>query len=149
LGDSGYRPTGPSQVYATFSFAPLPAGTTFVRVKHNVPGGGTTLIPINLSGLNRLPAPLTLNATRASGRVRVRFIRVVRGASLSEMDLEAQGFGDPGGEISTTTQGNTTTQTMRPPQIPDNVTLRTATGVDLLPEVGPGSVSHGVVKASI
>jgi hypothetical protein len=38
LGDTGYRPTGPSQIYNNFDFAPLPAGTSLVRIKHNVPG---------------------------------------------------------------------------------------------------------------
>ena len=84
-----------------------------------------------------------------SGRIRVRFLRVVRGAFLSQIDLEARGFRDPGGEITTTTQGNTTMQTVRPPQMPGRLTLRTAAGLDLLPEVSPGPVSHGVVRTSI
>jgi hypothetical protein len=73
----------------------------------------------------------------------------VRGAFLSQIDLEARGFRNPGGEVVTTTQGNTTIQTVRPPQVPDRVTLRTAAGVDLMPELGPGPVSHGLVHTSI
>jgi hypothetical protein len=134
---------------AITAFSALQGRTTAVFVHHAVSGGGMTRIPVALAGLASLPPPLHPNVTRASGWVRVTLTTVTRGAVLSEVDLQAHGFADPGGELTTISRGNATTTVERVPQAPANVTMRTAAGVDLAPQVAPGPVSKGKVMTAI
>ena len=130
-------------------FAPLRAGTTVVLVRHAVPGGGTTRVAVNMAGLAALAAPIHPTITRVSGRVRVTLATVTRGALLSDIDVRARGFADPGGEVSQTHSGNTFTMMERPPQTPMTVTVRTAAGLDLAPSVGTDPIAKGVVTTPI
>jgi len=74
---------------------------------------------------------------------------VTRGAVLSEVDLQAHRFADPGGELTTISRGNATTTVERVPQAPANVAMRTAAGVDLAPQVASGPVPQGKVTTAI
>lgn len=138
---------GQNEAFAVFG--PLRPGTTMVLMRHTVPGGGTTRVPINLARLAAVPPPLPLNLTRRSGTVRVTLTAVRRGALLSEIDLQARGFTDPGGEVTQVRNGNTVSEMGRPPQSPVTVTLHTATGALPAPMVGLDGVHGGVVPLSL
>ena len=142
-------PLAPGSTYTLTPFSALPARTTAVLVHHGVRGGGTTRVPVNLVGLATLPPVFHPMVTRVSGRVHVTLTAITRGALLSELDLEAQGFVDPGGEVTTTTSSNSSMSYVRPSQVPVGVTVRTAEGIDLGPLIASGPVSRGRVTTEI
>lgn len=138
-------PDASGQYYQVTIFPPLHAGTAAVLVRHNVRGGATVRIPVSTTAL---PAtgPVRLNMTRAVGRVRVTVAVVTRGALLSQVDLDAQGFADPGGEQ---TRSGPNSISIRPSQMPSSLTMHTASGADLAPQVGQGPVDKGVVTMTV
>lgn len=137
------------QFYDVTAFGPLRVGTTALLVRHAIQGGGTTRVAVNLARLAGLPPPIHPNITRVAGRVRVTLVTVTRGALLSEVDLQARGFADPGGEVTKTYGHNTAMETQMPPQMPVTVTLRTAAGLDLSPQTGTDPLNKGTVTTPI
>jgi len=132
--------------YAVNVFAPLQRGTTAVLVHHNVHGGGTAYVPINLRRIASVSLPIHPHVTRRSGGISVTLVTLTRGALLSQVDLSARGFADPGGEV--TNVGNNGT-IQRPAQAPVAVIMHTSSGLDLAPEVASGPVDNGAVTTSI
>lgn len=134
------------QFYAVTVFPPLQPGTSALFVHHNASAGGTAYVPINLARIASAPQPIHPNLIRRSGRVSVTIATITRGALLSQVDISARGFIDPGGEV--TRLGNNGMM-QRPPQVPAVVIMRTVSGRDLAPQIGVGPVDKGTVTTSI
>ncbi len=139
----GALPDATGRFYDVTIFPPLRAGTTVVLVHHNIAGGGTVRVGVDVARAVAAPLPLV----SMSGSARLTVTTVTRGGLLSQLDLEARGLttgrqATPGGE------GGGTVVTI-PSWAPSTITMRTTTGTDLAPIVGEGPVRDGVATATV